>query len=310
MRNRRRNLCQVFRGWPAAAFLQVCVLVPVLGESGDSHACGSGLTIRLSSNPTQGSLVLVEAHSGLRFADVNGEWKGQKLRFWQDLSATAETAYRALLAVDLEQAAGESALSVKVKLDSNEQLACRVPVTVEEAQFPTERLRVARQFLVLSSEDLERVKRESEQLRALFATVTADRLWSGGFQLPVEGVPAVKNFGYLRVLNDQPRAPHSGEDFPARIGTPIRASQRGRVMLAEELFFSGKTVVLDHGLGLYTLYAHLESITVSKGAIVEAGAVLGTLGATGRVTGAHLHWAVRLNEARVNPWDLLDLLSE
>ena len=139
--------------------------------------------------------------------------------------------------------------------------------------------------------------------------MTPERLWQGGFRRPLEA-EAAGNFGRRRILNDQPRASHSGEDYSAPAGTPVYAAQRGRVALADELFFSGKTVVLDHGLGLFTFYAHLQSITVEPGQVVEAGALLGRVGSTGRVTAAHLHWAARLNQARVNPRDLVALLPD
>src|SRR5262249_34494202 len=123
------------------------------------------------------------------------------------------------------------------------------------------------------------------------------------------GAAAARNFGRRRILNGQPGSPHTGVDFPAVAGTPVRAAQRGRVVLAQELYFAGNTVVVDHGLGLYTFYGHLSSVTVKVDDVVELGAVLGEVGATGRVTGPHLHWGVTLNRARVNPLNLVALLA-
>ena len=164
-------------------------------------------------------------------------------------------------------------------------------------------------LLRYSPADLERSQREAARLREVFAQVTPERLWQGGFRLPL-AAEAAGNFGRRRILNDQPRAPHSGEDFSAPAGTPVYAAQRGRVALGDELFFSGKTVVVDHGLGLFTFYAHLEAISVEPGQVIEAGTLLGRVGSTGRVTAAHLHWAARLNQARVNPRDLVALLPD
>ena len=112
-----------------------------------------------------------------------------------------------------------------------------------------------------------------------------------------------------RILNGNPGSPHGGADFPAVTGTPVHAAQRGNVALAEELFFSGNTVVLDHGLGIYTFYGHLSEIDVKAGDALEAGAVLGKVGATGRVTGPHLHWGLTVERARVNPLLLVKLLG-
>ena len=269
----------------------------------DAVACAEGVELRLSSaTPTQGSLVLVEVRPGKEAARVEGRWHEQPLRFWQQGEA-----FRALAAVDLEQAPERAPLTLTVSRADGTRVGCSELVSVRAGDFAVERLTVARQFVELSAADLERAEKEAERLRTLFAAATPERLWQGKFRAPVEGIRETGNFGRRRWMNDQPRSPHSGEDFPAPAGAPVRAAQRGRVALAEELFFSGNTVVLDHGLGLYTFYGHLESIAVRAGEAVEAGAVVGRVGATGRVTGAHLHWAARLNEARVNPLDLVSL---
>ena len=125
--------------------------------------------------------------------------------------------------------------------------------------------------------------------------------------MPLDGVRTGTNFGRRRILNGQPRSPHSGLDLSAPAGTPVRAPQRGQVAFASELFFAGNTVILDHGLGLFTLYGHLESISVSLGDVVEPGATLGRVGSTGRATGPHLHWGMSVNAARVNPLGILRL---
>lgn len=306
----KRSSIWWLRVWCASALLQVSLLLlPVPGKAQDWLPCGDGVELRLSSRkPIQGGLVLVEVHSALPFAELKAEWFGQTLRFWRE--SNSENAHRALLGVDLEQPAGVFPLTIDAELESGERLGCSVLVSVQEGRFAVERLRVARRFVELSPRDLERAQREGQRLRGLFAKVNPERVWQGEFRLPLDRVEGAGNFGHRRVLNDQPRSPHSGEDFPAPAGTPVRAAQRGRVVLAEELFFAGNSVVLDHGLGLYTFYGHLELIAVEQGAMVEAGAFLGRLGATGRATGAHLHWGVRLNQARVNPRDLVVLLSD
>ena len=125
--------------------------------------------------------------------------------------------------------------------------------------------------------------------------------------MPVEGATDGRNFGHRRVFNGQPRAPHSGADLRARTGTPILAANSGRVVLAKDLFYSGNAVFIDHGLGLFTTYLHLSKIDVAVGDIVEQGQQIGLAGATGRVTGPHLHWGVRLLDARVDPFSLVRL---
>jgi murein DD-endopeptidase MepM/ murein hydrolase activator NlpD len=115
------------------------------------------------------------------------------------------------------------------------------------------------------------------------------------------------NFGHRRIFNGQARAPHAGADLKARTGAPVHSTNRGRVVLAKDLFFTGNTVVVDHGLGIYSIYAHLSKVHVQTGAMVENGDLLGLAGATGRVTGPHLHWSARVQNARVDPFSLVDL---
>jgi murein DD-endopeptidase MepM/ murein hydrolase activator NlpD len=160
-----------------------------------------------------------------------------------------------------------------------------------------------------SPEQLKRAEEERQRLRAIFDQMVPERLWQGKFRVPLDGVTTGGNFGRRRILNGEPGSPHSGVDFPATSGTPVHAAQRGRVMLAEELFFSGNTVVLDHGLGIYTFYGHLSAMEVKVGDVVEAGAVIGNVGATGRVTGPHLHWGLTVARARVNPLEIVTLLK-
>lgn len=249
--------------------------------------------------------MLAELRHNAPLAEVTGTLEDSDVLFWPDDGAAGT--YRALLGIDLERKAGAYDFTVSARKPDGETLRCAAKITVEKGKFRVERLRVSRRFVELNPEDLARSQRESRLLLDLFAQVTPERLWQGPFLEPVEGVAASGNFGRRRILNGQPRSPHSGEDFPAPAGSAVRAAQRGRVALAEELFFAGNTVVLDHGLGLYTFYGHLESLTVRAGDVVEAGQMIGTVGATGRVTGAHLHWAARLQRARVSPVLLLSL---
>jgi murein DD-endopeptidase MepM/ murein hydrolase activator NlpD len=116
-------------------------------------------------------------------------------------------------------------------------------------------------------------------------------------------------FGRRRIVNGEPRSPHSGVDLKATTGTPIRAANAGKVVMAKDLFFAGKTIILDHGLGLYTVYAHCSKMHAKLGDQVGLGEIIGEVGATGRVTGPHLHWACRINGARVNPLGLTTLTS-
>lgn len=166
-----------------------------------------------------------------------------------------------------------------------------------------------RRFVELSARDRARAAREAKHLAALFRSVLDRRLWAGPFRVPLEGVQPSSSFGRRRIVNGQPRSPHTGVDLGAPAGTAVQAMQRGRVVLDESLFFSGRTVVLDHGLGLFSLYGHFSESRVSVGRVVEAGEIIGLVGATGRATAPHLHWAVRLGDARVDGLDLVALTA-
>ncbi|MBI3059358.1 MAG: M23 family metallopeptidase [Deltaproteobacteria bacterium] len=134
-------------------------------------------------------------------------------------------------------------------------------------------------------------------------------MWDGRFVAPVSG-GITSPFGLRRVVNGWPRSPHGGVDLKAASGTEILAANHGRVVLREEFFFSGKSLVLDHGGGLYTMYFHLADFRVEKDSQVRKGDLIGWAGKTGRVTGPHLHWGVRLNGARVDPFELLEATGD
>jgi murein DD-endopeptidase MepM/ murein hydrolase activator NlpD len=159
----------------------------------------------------------------------------------------------------------------------------------------------------LDPETERRAVAESKQLAALYRTITPERFWRGKFTTPVAASGTGTGFGARRIINGQARSPHSGSDFSAPKGTPVVAVNAGKVALVGEFFFPGRLVVLDHGLGLYTAYFHLDTVAVAEGERVERGQTLGTVGATGRATGPHLHFGAQVAGARVDPTTLLGL---
>lgn len=268
--------------------------------------CGHGVSLRLNAKTAaQGGLLGAEVRSTKPLTALKGDWSKQELHFWQD--ASHKNVRRAFIGVDLEREPGDYDLKLTAELASGDQATCSAAVAVQAGKFAVEKLSIAKEFVEPDTQEIERANKERQRLREIFATATADRLWQGKFRLPLDGARNAKNFGRRRVLNGQPGSPHSGVDFPALAGIPIHAAQRGMVVLAEELFFSGNTVVIDHGLGIYTFYGHMRSMGASVGDMVDKGAVLGKVGATGRVTGPHLHWGLTVNQARVNPLQILAL---
>jgi murein DD-endopeptidase MepM/ murein hydrolase activator NlpD len=215
--------------------------------------------------------------------------------------------HRAFVGVDLEKPSGTYDFTATSKTPAGEAITCNAPVIVKAGKFPTERLKVAANFVEPNPEQLARAEEDRKKLRAIYDTVTPEKLWQGRFRIPLDGVTTGGNFGRRRVLNGQPGSPHTGVDFPSPTGTPVHAAERGRIVLAEELYFSGNTVVIDHGLGVYTLYGHFSEIDVRPGDLVSAGDVIGKVGATGRVTGPHLHWGLTVDRARVNALSIIAL---
>lgn len=176
----------------------------------------------------------------------------------------------------------------------------RIDFTVEGKSYATQRLNVAPGKVNLSEESAARVAKETPHIRSVMSTFSDTLPSTMRFISPVQG-PKSSSFGLRRVFNNQPRNPHSGMDIAAPTGTPIVAPAPGVVIDTGDYFFNGKSVFIDHGSGLITLYCHLHEIEVKPGQRVNTGDRIGQVGATGRVTGPHLHWGVSLNRAYVDP---------
>ena len=253
------------------------------------------------SSPQPGDVVLLEIGSAP--SDVRAEWDGRPLALFPTAHGVA-----ALVGIDLDVRPGPIAWRVtRPSAAKNGGALAAGAVTVRARTFPTQPLTLPKGMVDLDAPTLARVETEREELKAALGAGAAERLWRGPFRIPVDGGQPTGGFGLRRVLNGQPRSPHTGYDWAAPAGTPVLASNAGRVALVAEHFFAGRNVILDHGLGLFTLYFHLTEARVARGEPVTGGQVIGTVGATGRVTGAHLHFAVLLNGARVDPEALLRL---
>src|SRR5215471_11136733 len=205
----------------------------------------------------------------------------------------------AVIGVDLDVKAGSYPMTIRItKKGTSGDVVERRPLTilVKAVKYPTTELKVDDQYVDLSKENADRALREQKELDGIHATITKEMYWKEPFVVPIAGETGT-NFGHRRVFNGQARAPHAGADLHAAMGTPIHATNRGRVVLAKDLFFTGNTVIVDHGLGIYSLYAHFSRIDVKTGEIVLAGTQIGLSGATGRVTGPHLHWGMTIQGA-------------
>ncbi len=181
----------------------------------------------------------------------------------------------------------------------------RLPLEIAAVRYSEQRLRVAPGKVDLSAKDLARYERERAHLAQVAATRSDPLPTTLRMLQPTPGRRS-SSFGLRRFFNGQPRNPHSGMDIAAPTGTAVVAAAPGRVIDTGDYFFNGRTIWLDHGSGLLTMYCHLDEIAVRVGDVVDAGQRIGAVGATGRVTGAHLHWSVSLNRAMVDPALFLD----
>jgi murein DD-endopeptidase MepM/ murein hydrolase activator NlpD len=266
-------------------------------------SCPGGVVLRASAGlAAQGSLLQTEVLGPKTVAKFSSEWDGVAIPLWHEDEKSP--VWRGLLGVDLEKAPGRYEWKVSWQGPDGELPSCSVFVTVHAGKFATERLTVEKQFVQPDPDQERRAEEDQKKMRAIYDTVTPERLWVGKFRLPLKDVTTGGNFGRRRILNGESRSPHAGVDFPAAAGTAVFASQSGKVVLAENLYYSGNTVVIDHGYGIYTLYAHLSKIGVQAAETVKAGDEIGKVGATGRVTGPHLHWGLTIDHARVNAMDI------
>ena len=266
-----------------------------------SPAAGAALRVTLTpATPPQGGIVRVEVSDDAPLSTVvlvDGE---RRAPLAPDASGRRFTG---LVGVDFEAAPGTRTLVLEGRDAAGAEITASTRLRVTARTFPVQKLSVDPKYVEPPPEERERIERDRAAFARAFASSRPGALWAGGFRRPASG--EMRNFGARRVYNGRTRSRHAGLDVAAPAGAPVVASAAGRVALAGEFYFSGGSVVLDHGDGLFTMYFHLSRIDVKEGDSVAAGARLGAVGATGRATGPHLHWAARLAGARVDPLALL-----
>ena len=248
-----------------------------------------------------GSPVLIRVEA-VDAAGVDGEWLGRKVEFFRGADGLE---WFALAGVDVEGAAGPSTLRIRVRLSGGVRDLSRT-VEIHPAHYRTGSLTVAPKFVEPGPEALERIEVESQFKAKVFSASASEPLWAASFRAPVTAAPT-DSFGTRRIFNGKLASVHKGMDFRAAPGTPVRAGNSGVVVLARPLYYEGNCVIIDHGMGMFTLSMHLSRIDVREGQRVSTGERLGLSGATGRVTGPHLHWAVRWQGAYLDPAKLLRL---
>ena len=252
----------------------------------------------------QGEVVRILLRGATNGSKMKGSWQGQPVEFFK----IDEEHYGSLVGIDLKLAPGTYPLEVAVNSPGNSTLTRSRSITVVDKDYGVQRLTLPPNMVTLDSATLKRVRKEGARFSRLWYKQNPRRYWQGNFVRPVPGERTTP-FGLRRILNGEPRSSHSGVDLRATEGEPVRATNHGKVVLVGEFYFHGKAVVVDHGWGIYSMYFHLSQVDVAEGDFVGKNAIIGLAGSTGRATGPHLHWGVRVGGARVDPFALLRVTS-
>lgn len=179
-------------------------------------------------------------------------------------------------------------------------------VKINKYNYPRERLNVAKSKVVYSKKDLARIIKEKEIKKKIYLKSADQFLFEEPFSRPLNSY-VTSHYGNQRVFNNLKKSQHLGNDLRARTGVKIPVANKGKVVFSGDLFFSGKVVVVDHGLGIFTMYGHLSKILTTQGSVVNKGDIIGLAGATGRVSGPHLHWGVKVNGSWVDGFNLVEV---
>ncbi len=241
-------------------------------------------------SPVPGGVAVIALPDDVDFTSV-------KLAKKRVMTVAIDDQWFAVVGLSLKSKPGEKTLS----FISKDGEKATTTFTVKDKAYREQRITIKDKRKVNPyKNDLDRIVKERKLIGSAFAKWTNRSSINMQFDKPVDG-PFSSPFGLKRFFNDQPRNPHSGLDIAAPTGTPIAVPAEGTVIESGDFFFNGNTVFVDHGQGLITMYCHLDSIAVENGDKLKTGDIIGTVGETGRVTGAHLHWSVSLNGTRVDP---------
>jgi len=227
---------------------------------------------------------------------VEGTFNGKQVHF-----NAGKKSFKAVIGIDLNGKPGTYPLEMNI----NGKKTLK-KIKIVKKKYPLQRLTLPEDMVVLTPENEARVEREQEKMATIWP-VDSLRIWKGSFTNPLPGKPIGTVFGVRRIINNIPKNSHTGVDVTAKEGDPVHAPNDGVVVLVDDQFYSGKSVVLDHGQGIYTMFFHLSQVNVKYGQAVMKGDVFALVGSTGRATGAHLHWGARIQGARVDPIELISL---
>ncbi|MDF1526163.1 MAG: M23 family metallopeptidase [bacterium] len=283
--------------------LALIILVPMQATAGN---------IKVSWNPAQvrsGGVVMMKVQSPVRLMAAEAQTGEDRFPLFKMEGG----AYAALVGVDV--ALKEPSMPVDFVLfpaKGGPPYRIRADLKIKDGASGakrTQNLSLPTGMVDLSQKRVKQVQKDNRNLGDILATRSRERYWKEGFLLPLQGRITTR-FGTGRVLNGKPRSSHSGVDISGKKGKPVKASNSGKVLLADDFYLSGKTVVVDHGWGVSTLYAHLDRIDVQEGQEMNRGQVLGTVGTTGRSTGPHLHFGAFIRGSKIDPLLLVEVTKQ
>jgi len=275
-----------------------------------SDGAQSILSIELPKEQiAEGSVFNVSVFAKQELRELTGLFQTHLVDFYPEPSEEQGMyKYSALVGVEYDTVPGAVKFAVKARLDDQQFLEESANIEVKKGVFPSERLSVPPRTVKPRASDMKKIARDRAILAKVYASRTKTKYWDPPSVAPVNSV-ITSVYGSARVYNGKKQSVHLGTDLRAPTGTPIAAPITGRIAVARHLFFTGYTVVLDHGFGLFTIYGHMSKLKVKEGDVIKKGEIMGFAGATGRASGPHLHWGVNLHGAKVDPTLLVQALK-
>jgi murein DD-endopeptidase MepM/ murein hydrolase activator NlpD len=251
--------------------------------------------------PAQGQMLVIQVKGAEPGDRVSGEFAGRKLRFFIDDRGRV----RAITAVSWKQEPGEASLVVTVQPSRGDPIIVGVAVPVLEYRFEEQELKVNPKYVRPPKEVRARIRRERAAMKSIWRAPPSARKWRGSFVWPRKD-EICSTFGAKRMFNKKLKSRHFGVDIDGKTGDPVVAIGAGRVVMVSDRYYAGGTVVIDHGLRMFSLYFHLSEFLVEVGDSVEKGQLIGKVGRSGRVTGPHLHLGTRVEGLSFDPLSLLE----
>jgi murein DD-endopeptidase MepM/ murein hydrolase activator NlpD len=275
-------------------FIMLLFFIPVLSSA--SEPINSPQIEISPPDIKQGDVFSVKINGTDINADPKALFNGRDLLF----AKCGDGCFAAIGAAPLDAKPG----SYRIEIVAGEQ-RFKTELVIKQARLETIKLTLPEGKVILSPEDAKRAEQEAERLKTIWE-IRTERLWDGGFIMPLDNELSTP-FGVKRIINNKKVSIHWGLDIRGKEGEPVKASNKGKAVLVEELFFGGKTVVIDHGLGVYTIYMHMSAFNIKAGDAVSKGDIIGLVGSTGRSSGPHLHFGIKVQNISANPASIVGL---